>query len=72
MKLKGKVVKQPVGVEVYILEADDGVRYAIKGGDAALRQDGIQVSVEGEVQQAVGIGMTGDPVLAITSYSIQS
>jgi enolase len=53
-----------------LLVTNDGQRFALKGGDAGLLKDGQAVQVEGTVvQSAMGIGMTGNPVLEVSSYT---
>ncbi len=71
MKVTGKVVQAPFGPGVYLLETDDGRRFALQGGDDALLTEGVAATVEGEVaDDAVGIGMTGDPVLRVRGYEL--
>lgn len=74
MTFKGKIVEEPFGPGAFVLEADDGSRYALQGGDDGLLRAGQRVSVEGQVDGggAVGIGMTGDPVLRVDSYTVLS
>ena len=68
MTVTGTVVREDLGPGVFLLVTDDGQRYALKGGDAGLRKAGQTVTVEGTVQQAMGIGMTGNPVLDVSRY----
>lgn len=72
MKITGTVRYQDLEGGLYFLETSDGKRYLLDGGDDALRQDGLNVEVEGEVTEAMGIGMTGDPVLVVASYAAVS
>lgn len=72
MKVEGTVVREELGPGVYLLETADGQRYALKGGDAGLLKDGQQVTVEGDLNSgAIGIGMTGNPVLAVKGYELR-
>ena len=67
-KLRGVVRKNDLEGGFWELHADDGQHYALEGGDAALRQDGARVEVEGKVDRgAMGIGMTG-PTLKVKTY----
>ncbi len=71
MQVKGKVVRDDLGPGVFLLETSDGRRFALKGGDDALRREGQTVEVEGTLAtDAVGIGMTGDPVLDVARYEV--
>ena len=72
-RYEGTIVKAPFGPGVYLLETADGTRYALKGGDDGLFQEGQAVSVEGRLDgDAVGIGMTGDPVLDVSAYEVRA
>jgi|APSaa5957512535_1039671.scaffolds.fasta_scaffold289900_1 hypothetical protein len=70
--VQGKVVRENLGPGVFLLEADDGQRYALKGGDDGLLKDGLRVAIDGVVDGGggVGIGMTGNPVLAVKEYRV--
>lgn len=71
MKVEGTVVREELGPGVYLLETADGTRYALKGGDEGLLKAGQRVTVDGELNSgAVGIGMTGNPVLAVKGYEV--
>jgi hypothetical protein len=71
-RYEGTIVKAPFGPGTYLLETADGARYALKGGDEGLFAEGQKVSVQGELDgDAVGIGMTGDPVLDVSSYQVR-
>lgn len=71
LELEGRVVRAPFGFDLFLLEADDGRRFALAGGDDELRVDGRRVAVRGElVEDAVGIGMTGDPVLRVVEHRV--
>jgi hypothetical protein len=51
----------------YQLVADDGTTYQVQGSDAALKEDGAKVEVEGAVDRgAMSFAMTG-PILKVTS-----
>ncbi|RMH41111.1 MAG: hypothetical protein D6689_11840 [Deltaproteobacteria bacterium] len=65
---RGVVRKSDLEGGVWLLHADDGERYQLRGGDDGLRVDGQRVVVEGQVDRgAMGIGMTG-PYLAVRSW----
>ena len=69
MDLEGTVVEEPLGPGVFVLEAADGSRYALKSNDDALLRAGQRVAVKGRVAtDAMGIGMTGAPVFEVESY----
>jgi hypothetical protein len=62
--LTGRIEKDDLGPGAWVLVTDDGRRFALSGS-ADLRE-GQAVRVEGRVRDdAVGIGMTGDPVLEV-------
>ena len=64
----GTVKKNDLEGGFWELHADDGTRYQLKGGDAALHKEGARVEVIGAIEKATfGIGMTG-PILAVKSY----
>jgi hypothetical protein len=66
---RGTVRKNDVEGGVWELEADDGRRYQLRGGDGGLKVEGQRVVVKGKVaDDAMGIGMTG-PVLKVTSWT---
>jgi hypothetical protein len=70
MKVEGHVEKDDLGPGGWTLVADDGRRFALQATDAARLVDGQRVVVEGKVQQdAVGIGMTGDPALRVERWA---
>lgn len=71
MTLSGRVTKAPFGFGAFVFEADDGSRYALAGGDAALLTDGVRATVTGELAtDLAGVGMTGDPVLRVESFTL--
>jgi hypothetical protein len=70
VKVAGTIVRRDLGPGVFQLEAKDGKRYGLHGGPAEMRRDGLKVVVEGEVvTNTAGIGMTGDPVLQVASFT---
>ena len=72
MKVAGTVKKDDIEGGVFHLVGDDGKRYAIAGGDRALRKDGQRVEVEGEIDPgAVSKGMSGAPTLRVKSWRAQ-
>jgi hypothetical protein len=67
-KFRGTVNKNDLEGGFWELVAEDGKRYQLDGGDAALRKAGLKVEVDGQVDKgAMGIGMTG-PILKVKSY----
>ena len=65
----GVVKKSDLEGGIWILHAEDGETYQLRGGDDGLRVDGQRVRVEGEVEgSAFGIGMSG-PYLAVRGWS---
>ncbi len=66
MKLRGTVRREDLEGGFMVLVAEDGRRYLLGGATKALRQDGLRVELEGEVDPAgVTIGMTGEPVFRV-------
>ena len=71
MILEGTVVQDSLGLGNFLLESTDERRFALKTEDAALLKPGLRVRVEGEVDEAaIGIGMTGRPVLAVDRFTV--
>lgn len=70
MKIKGTVKYVDLEGGFYVLEAADGSRYILDGGDASLRSDGAQAEVEGEVSEGMGIAMTDDPIFVVSSFRL--
>ena len=69
MILSGTVVKADLGPGVLMLETADGKRYALTGATNRL-EAGARVSVKGLLEgDAVGIGMTGDPVFNVAMHT---
>ena len=67
-KFRGVVRRNALEGGFWELEADDGKRYQLRGGDETLRKEGQKVEIDGKVDRAaMGIGMTG-PILAVKSY----
>jgi hypothetical protein len=68
-KLKGKVVRSDLEGGFWTLVGEDGKTYKLEGGDAALLKAGVRAEVDGNVEQAMGIGF-GAPVLTVKKYKI--
>ena len=68
-KLKGKVVRSDLEGGFWTLQAEDGTTYKLEGGDGALLKAGVRAEVDGNVEQAMGIGF-GAPVLTVKKYKI--
>ena len=66
-KIKGKVGYSDLEGGYYTLEADDGSIYKLEGGDATLHKKGQKVEVEGDLEEAMGIGF-GSPVLNVKKH----
>ena len=49
MKLKGRVTFRDLGAGAWVLEADDGKRYELRGVPGGSLSEGARVEVEGEV-----------------------
>lgn len=65
LTVTGRVVRQDLGPGVWVLEGQDGRRWALQGGDPR-SHEGRVVTVTGRVKDdAVGVGMVGAPVLAV-------
>ena len=59
-RITGTVRKSDLEGGMWMLHADDGEEYQLRGGDAGLRVEGQRVTVEGRVDRgAMGIGMVG-------------
>lgn len=72
MNVEGTVVSAPFGPGAWLLETEDGARYALLSQDEALLREGQRVIVAGALRDdAVGFGMTGDPVLAVERWKPQ-
>ena len=68
MKLRGTVRFRDIEAGVWVLEGDDGVTYALAGGDRHLKRDGEVAEVEGEVSDSPNAHMVG-PVIRVRRYS---
>jgi len=67
-KFTGKVSRNEVEGGFWELHASDGERYQLRGGDANLKVEGLEVEVEGTVDTGgFGIGMSG-PILDVNSW----
>jgi hypothetical protein len=67
-KFKGTIKKNDLEGGFWELIAEDGEHYQLRGAADALCQEGLQVQVEGAIDQgAMGIGMTG-PYLDVKSW----
>lgn len=70
MQIKGTVKKEDLSGGVWVLDADDGNRYQLMGGDGKLLKDGQKATVEGAVDKnAMGIGMVGE-IFKVKSYTL--
>ncbi len=59
-KYRGKISKNDLEGGFWELQAEDGERYQLRGGDKSLLVEGQSVEIEGKVDAAgFGIGMTG-------------
>ena len=70
MTVKGKVVREEISGGIWMLEADNGSKYQLNGGDGGLLKNGQRATVEGEVDKnAMGIGMMGE-IFKVKSYKL--
>lgn len=68
--IKGTVKKEELSGGIWVLDADDGERYQLQGGDGKLLKDGQKATVEGSVDKnAMGIGMVGS-IFKVKSYQL--
>ncbi len=68
MKLTGTIERRDIEGGVFVLRADDGKVYSLRGGDRGLKKPGARVEVDGQLDaDSVGIAMVG-PVLKVSSY----
>ena len=69
MKVKGRVTFQDLGAGAWVLEAEDGKRYELKGIAGGRLTEGARVEVEGEVDRgSVSTAMAG-PALRVKHWS---
>ncbi len=69
MKLRGRVTFQDLGAGAWVLEAEDGKRYELRGVDGGRLSEGARVEVEGEVDaSSVSTAMVG-PALRVKHWS---
>jgi hypothetical protein len=72
VQVTGRVVREEFGPGHYLLETEDGRRFALEGGDDALFVEGLQVSVHGSFRDdLLGVGMTAERVLSVEGYQVQ-
>ena len=65
---KGTGRKSDLEGGLWLLQADDGTRYQLRGNEPGLCVDGQRVVIEGSVaKDAMGIGMSG-PALDVRSW----
>jgi hypothetical protein len=66
MKVRGKIRREDLEGGYMVLEGDDGKRYLLGGATKVLRQEGLRVELEGEVDPTgVSIANTGEPVFRV-------
>lgn len=67
VKATGKVIFRDLGSGAYELNADDGRTYALVGRAifASRLKGGETITVEGELVDAPGLGMTGSPQIQV-------
>lgn len=67
MRVRGTIRRASVSGGLWVLEAEGGQTYQLRGGPKGAYQDGAKVVVLGDVDEgAVGIGMVG-PTLVVDS-----
>jgi hypothetical protein len=71
MKIAGTLERLDLGPGAWVLVAADGRRFALHARPkvAAAFRAGARVTIEGEPADAVGVGMTGDPVIAVAKVT---
>jgi len=68
-QLRGKVVREEFGPGHFLLETEDGRRFALHGGDEGLFVEGLEVEVEGDFRDdLLGVGMTAERVPPVARY----
>ena len=72
MKVEGALERLDLGPGAWVLVATDGRRFALhaKPRVVAAFRAGARVTIEGEAVESVGVGMTGDPVLAVARVTV--
>ena len=66
MKIRGTIQREDLSGGVMVLVSEDGKRYLLGGATKALRQEGLRVELEGEIDPAgVSIAMTGEPLFRV-------
>ena len=69
MRRKGRVVFEDLGAGVWLLDAEDGQRYELVGGDSGLYLQGQRVEVHGRLDlTAMSFGMAA-PALKVERYT---
>ena len=67
-KYVGTVKRNDLEGGFWELHASDGERYQLRGGDAGLEVEGLEVEIVGKIDRGgLGIGMTG-PILEVKSW----
>ncbi len=68
-KYVGTVKRNDLEGGFWELHASDGERYQLRGGDAGLKVEGLEVEIVGKIDRGgLGIGMTG-PILEVKSWT---
>ncbi len=66
MTLRGTIRREDLEGGVMVLVAEDGKRYLLGGATKALRQEGLKVELDGEIDPGgVSIAMTGEPLFRV-------
>lgn len=66
MKLVGTIRREDLSGGFMVLETDDGRRLPLGGATKALREEGIRVELEGELDESAhSIAMTGQPIFRV-------
>jgi hypothetical protein len=68
VKLKGRILYRDLEGGTWVLVAEDGRTYQLAGGDRKLKQDGRQVEVEGQADEAALTAQMVGPVFRVQSY----
>jgi hypothetical protein len=69
MKLKGRVTFRDLGAGAWVLDAEDGKHYELRGIDEKSLREGARVEVEGEVDGGAASTSMAAPTLRVKRWS---
>lgn len=66
--IRGTIRREDLSGGYLVLVADDGKRYLLGGATKAVREEGLRVELEGELQPGGGpsIAVTSEPIFRVT------